>query len=81
MKYIDQFFFLYNENKEQFVIWSAEEEDVVQRRKAKKGFKKIELLDEDCIILYESGQIELWNVESGEYRYSKLNFHVQNFIV
>lgn len=73
---------MFEKKKEEFVLCEGGMElEFLQRRKAKKDLKKIELLGEDCIILYSSGILEIWNVETGEFRDSKLNFSVLDFVV
>ena len=77
IKYIRDYIFLLTE-KQEFILWDADDLDIIQKREAKniKKIVKIELFVTDCLILYTSGLLELFNVESGQSRPSKIGYGI-----
>lgn len=65
--------------KDEFYLWDLKGLSQLQRRKANRNINKIELINDDCYILYKNGNLEIWNVESGEFRKSDINYPIQDF--
>lgn len=82
LTYINQFIFLLNQHDE-FILWNAADLSQIQQRQAINAQKvvKIELFDKECLILYSNGILELWDVDTGEFRESSVSYPIKDFVL
>ena len=65
IKYDSTFFFILN-NIDEITLWEANNFQCIQKRRAQnaKSIVKIEIIDEECYILYKNDVLELWDIDS-----------------